>query len=468
MVAKLPTSKPNLVWQRCSLGQTWNGSTCDGDADSSTWIDALQAGSALQEASGGDWRLPNIKELVSLAVYDSSESAAVLTSTFPNTAAGSYWSSSLDRSSSSNRIYLVSFSSFATTSSSISSSSNHYTRLVKSIDSDSPAAPYGLVAEAADASVHLTWYNINSATGYKIYYSTTSPLDKAKSTEVSVSGTANSETSTHTITGLTNNTTYYFVVVAVDAEDDESSNSAQVHATPSLPFPDDFTAIAGDGLVTLSWSAVTDINYTVHRSTDESCAVSSATERVDCADYKALNFAAGSALIDSGLSNGTLYYYWLEVYRGDEPAHYYSEQPIYAIPNSIGSDRLNDTGISWAGNAGASVSSDCTSSTTNISQQDCSIGRDADGDTNYSGDGAYGFNFSKLDDSGNELTSDASDWSCVRDNTTGLIWQRESTFVNSNAFAEVADDFSQCGLSGWRYPRLSELRSIADYGSQRH
>ena len=450
----------NLVWQRCSLGQTWNGSTCDGDADSSTWIDALQAGSALQEASGGDWRLPNIKELASLAVYGSSESAAILPSIFPNTAASYYWSSSLDRSSSSSRVYLVNFSSFATTDFSISSTSS--ARLVKAIASDSPAAPYGLVAEAADASVHLTWYNINSATGYKIYYSTTSPLDKAKSTEVSVSGTANSETSTHTITELTNNATYYFVVVAVDG-DDESSNSAQVHATPFLPFPDDLTATAGNNQVTLSWTAVSGINYTVHRSTDESCAVSSATERVDCADYKALNYAAGSALIDSGLSNGTLYYYWLEVYRGDEPAHYYSEQPIYAIPNAIGSDRLNDTGISWAGNADTSISSDCASSTTNISQQDCSIGRDADDDTNYSGDGAYGFNFSKLDDSGNELTSDASAWSCVRDNTTGLIWQRESTSVS--AFAEVAENFSQCGLSGWRYPRLSELRSIVDYGA---
>ena len=459
----------NLVWQRCSLGQTWNGSTCDGDADSSTWIDALQAGSALQEASGGDWRLPNIKELVSLAVYDSSESAAVLTSTFPNTAAGSYWSSSLDRSSSSSRIYLVNFSSFATTSSSISStSSTSSARLVKAIASDSPAAPYGLVAEAADASVHLTWYNINSATGYKIYYSTTSPLDKAKSTEVSVSGTANSETSTHTITELTNNATYYFVVVAVDG-DDESSNSAQVHATPFLPFPDDLTATAGNNQVTLSWTAVSGINYTVHRSTDESCEVNSTTARGACSGYKGLDYDGGGSglvsLVDLA-DNGTLYYYWLEVYRGDEPARYYSEQPIYAIPNSIGSDRLNDTGISWAGNAGASVSSDCTSSnSTDISQQDCSTGRDANDDTNYSGDGAYGFNFSKLDDSGNELTSDASDWSCVRDNTTGLIWQRESTFVNSNAFAEVADDFSQCGLSGWRYPRLSELRSIADYGA---
>lgn len=79
----------NLVWQRCSLGQTWDGSTCTGTAISHNWQAALVEVNAL----GGDWRLPNIKELQSLverACYNPAINSAV----FPNTHSGSYWSAS--------------------------------------------------------------------------------------------------------------------------------------------------------------------------------------------------------------------------------------------------------------------------------------------------------------------------------------------------------------------------------------
>lgn len=51
-----------LIWQRCSLGQSWNGTTCTGTASTHTWTDALAKAKAL----GNGYRLPNIKELLSL------------------------------------------------------------------------------------------------------------------------------------------------------------------------------------------------------------------------------------------------------------------------------------------------------------------------------------------------------------------------------------------------------------------
>jgi hypothetical protein len=55
-----------LIWMRCSLGQTWNGSTCEGNAIQYNWQDALLAAQAENFASFDDWRLPNVKELASI------------------------------------------------------------------------------------------------------------------------------------------------------------------------------------------------------------------------------------------------------------------------------------------------------------------------------------------------------------------------------------------------------------------
>lgn len=51
-----------LIWQRCSLGQTWDGSGCAGAAATYTWQEALAQ-------ADGHWRVPNVKELRSLIEY---------------------------------------------------------------------------------------------------------------------------------------------------------------------------------------------------------------------------------------------------------------------------------------------------------------------------------------------------------------------------------------------------------------
>ena len=53
-----------LVWMRCSLGQSWDGKTCNGEAKKYTWHDATKL--THQFAGSTAWRLPTVEELDSL------------------------------------------------------------------------------------------------------------------------------------------------------------------------------------------------------------------------------------------------------------------------------------------------------------------------------------------------------------------------------------------------------------------
>lgn len=63
-------AKTGLMWDRCSIGQSWNGTTCTGQAIKLNWQDAKDYVKQFtnQQAKGGysDWRLPTIQELDSI------------------------------------------------------------------------------------------------------------------------------------------------------------------------------------------------------------------------------------------------------------------------------------------------------------------------------------------------------------------------------------------------------------------
>ena len=83
-------TKTGLIWQRCSLGQTWSGTSCTGTAATYNWANTLQTAKNM----GNDWRVPNVKELDSL-VEEACYNAAINETFFPATQTGSYyWSSS--------------------------------------------------------------------------------------------------------------------------------------------------------------------------------------------------------------------------------------------------------------------------------------------------------------------------------------------------------------------------------------
>ena len=57
----------NLVWMRCSLGQTWNGKTCTGEAEEYIWRNTFDAVEEFNSRGGfggyTDWVVPHIEDL---------------------------------------------------------------------------------------------------------------------------------------------------------------------------------------------------------------------------------------------------------------------------------------------------------------------------------------------------------------------------------------------------------------------
>ncbi|TAN49456.1 MAG: DUF1566 domain-containing protein [Methylococcaceae bacterium] len=80
-----------LTWMRCSLGQTWTGSSCYGTAHPYIYRNAL---TLTQNFAGhDDWRLPNIAELHTIVERERYK-PSINTEIFPNTPTVSFWSSS--------------------------------------------------------------------------------------------------------------------------------------------------------------------------------------------------------------------------------------------------------------------------------------------------------------------------------------------------------------------------------------
>jgi hypothetical protein len=82
-----------LVWMRCSLGQKWDGKSCNGNPLIYSWGDSLKAAVSHEFVGYSDWRLPNKNELESI-VESRCFSPAINTRVFPGTPSAYFWSSS--------------------------------------------------------------------------------------------------------------------------------------------------------------------------------------------------------------------------------------------------------------------------------------------------------------------------------------------------------------------------------------
>jgi hypothetical protein len=74
-----------LMWMRCYVGQTWNNSSCEGEAEKLNWQDAMDLANNYVFANKNDWRLPNIKELLSKEDWSCRPSASDINIWSPGT-----------------------------------------------------------------------------------------------------------------------------------------------------------------------------------------------------------------------------------------------------------------------------------------------------------------------------------------------------------------------------------------------
>ncbi|QJR81712.1 DUF1566 domain-containing protein [Alteromonas pelagimontana] len=82
----------DLVWKRCAEGQTWNGTTCAGEAIKYTWQQALTLAHTASKEDLLGWRLPNVKELASVTERLCVR-PAINDSVFPQTPPDDFWTS---------------------------------------------------------------------------------------------------------------------------------------------------------------------------------------------------------------------------------------------------------------------------------------------------------------------------------------------------------------------------------------
>ncbi|WP_158967573.1 DUF1566 domain-containing protein [Paraglaciecola sp. L3A3] len=163
---------------------------------------------------------------------------------------------------------------------------------------------------------------------------------------------------------------------------------------------------------------------------------------------------------------------------------------------------LNDTGVSQQANNSQVLSS----YQADFPGQDGQRGQDViyqNGMSAKAGRGEQGFDFTKLDVIGDEVDDPTQDWSCIRDNITGLVWEVKTAFdsaglhtssstvswyeesededlylgdelganasctlalCNTSAYITAVNTQGLCNFRDWRLPTHEELLSIVHFG----
>ena len=135
--------------------------------------------------------------------------------------------------------------------------------------------------------------------------------------------------------------------------------------------------------------------------------------------------------------------------------------------------QLNDTGIDKCETPNGTLHTNCADSL-----QDADTGRDVTEPANA--DGRLGFKWTKLAADGSALPASATQWSCIADQVTGLVWEMKSTDgtihdasrrwsngdgadIDAAGLVSASNAEHLCGRSDWRLPARGELQGIVDY-----
>jgi subtilase family serine protease len=159
-----------------------------------------------------------------------------------------------------------------------------------------PAAPAGVTVAAPSAtagSLNLAWTASTGATSYNIFEGMSPGGEGTTAAESGLSSTSAS------LSSLTPGKQYFFTVVAIDAGG-SSMASAEASGTTIASPPSGLAASAGNGSVSLSWTASTGATgYNVYEGTTSS---GEGTTPVQSG-------VSGTSVSIGGLSNGKVYYF---------------------------------------------------------------------------------------------------------------------------------------------------------------
>jgi fibronectin type 3 domain-containing protein len=179
------------------------------------------------------------------------------------------------------------------------------TMSVSPASGSSPPAPTNLTATPGNGAVVLSWTGSNSATSYKIYRG---PVSDGEA--IAAIGTTSGATTMFTDSGLTNGTTYFYNVAAVNSvgtsPDSNEVSVVPVNAGPPA-IPSGVVATPGNAAVTVSWNASGGAtSYNLYRSTTPG---GEGTTPI-------VSGIAATSFTNSGLANGTAYFYRLAAVNG--------------------------------------------------------------------------------------------------------------------------------------------------------
>jgi fibronectin type 3 domain-containing protein len=210
-----------------------------------------------------------------------------------------------------------------------------------------PSTPTGLAATAGNAQVNLSWASASGATSYSVKRSGSSGGPYAQ--VATPSGTAYVDST------VSNGTKYFYVVAAVNATG-PSGNSAEVSATPAAPVqvpavPLGLVATAGNAQVSLTWTASSGAtSYHVKRATTSG------------GPYTQIGAPGAATYTDSGLTNGTTYYYVVSALNsagestnsGQASAKPVAPVQIPAVPAGVVATAGNaQVSLTWTASSGA-------------------------------------------------------------------------------------------------------------------
>jgi len=200
--------------------------------------------------------------------------------------------------------------------------------------------PTGVTAVVASSnSITVSWSAVTSATGYRIYRSTSSGG--------TFSEVGTSTTTSFTDTGLTAGTTYYYKVAAENSGGTgPQSNAVSALTRPDIPDGVTATAVSSSS-ITVSWSAVTGATgYRIYHSTSSSGTFSEA------------GTSTTISFTDTGLTASTAYYYKVAAYNSGgtgEQSSVVSAVTFIGTPTGVTAAVASSSSITVSWNAVASA-----------------------------------------------------------------------------------------------------------------